>query len=201
MIAIKLADLPSNDVYRLLISVVVPRPIGWTSTISANGIPNLAPFSFFNAVGANPPIIMISVEQRAGQPKDTLRNIQETGEFVINIVDHALAEAMVQSSGEWPYEVDEFVMAELEKAPSLEVKPPRVAQAPVALEARLTQIVPVEGTDNIMVLGRVVCFHLREGLLRPNGLVDATLLQPLARLGGSEYAFLGQVLSLRRPKV
>jgi flavin reductase (DIM6/NTAB) family NADH-FMN oxidoreductase RutF len=201
MITIKPADLSSNDVYRLLISVVVPRPIGWASTMGANGIPNLAPFSFFNAVGANPPTIMLSVEQRAGQAKDTLRNIQETGEFVINIVDHVLAEAMVQTSGEWPYEVDEFVMAGLEKAPSLEVKPPRVALAPVALEARLTQIVPVEGTDNIMILGRVVCFHLREGLLRPNGLVDATLLQPLARLGGNEYAFLGQVLSLRRPKV
>jgi flavin reductase (DIM6/NTAB) family NADH-FMN oxidoreductase RutF len=199
MLSINPDDLSSRDAYRLLISVVVPRPIAWVSTIGADGIFNLAPFSFFNAVAGNPPTVMVSVGRRAGQTKDTLRNIQETGEFVVNIVDHALAEAMVQTSGEWPYEVNEFELAELETAPSLEIKPPRVAQAPAAMEARVSQIVPVEGADSTMILGRVLRFHLREGLLRPNGLVDASLLQPVARLGGSEYATLDGVFSMLRP--
>jgi flavin reductase (DIM6/NTAB) family NADH-FMN oxidoreductase RutF len=193
-------DLAAHEAYRLLISVVVPRPIAWVSTIGTDGVLNLAPFSFFNAVGGTPPTVMFSVGQRAGGAKDTLRNVQETGEFVVNIVDHALAEVMVQSSGEWAYEVDEFEVTGLETAPSVAVKAPRVARAPVAMEARVTQIVPVEGTDSTMVLGRVLCFHLREGLLRPNGLVDATLLQPLARLGGNEYATLDQVFSMLRPR-
>ena len=128
-VSFKSDDLPNRDTYRLLVSVVVPRPIAWVSTQGVDGIPNLAPFSFFNAVGGNPPTLMFSVSQRAGQAKDTLRNVQETGEFVVNVVDLALAEAMAYTSGEWIYEVDEFEMARLETAPSVEVKPPRVAAA------------------------------------------------------------------------
>lgn len=194
-------ELASRDGYRLLISVVIPRPVAWVSTIGLDGTLNLAPFSFFNAVGGTPPTVMFSIGQREGQTKDTLRNVQETGEFVVNIADHALAEAMVQTSGEWLYDVNEFEMANLEMAGSVEVKPPRVAHAPAAMEAKVTQIVPVEGTDSTMVLGRVVHYHLREGLLRPNGLVDANLLKPVARLGGNEYATLGEVFAMLRPRV
>jgi flavin reductase (DIM6/NTAB) family NADH-FMN oxidoreductase RutF len=194
-------ELSAHDGYRLLISLVVPRPIAWVSTIGLDGTLNLAPFSFFNAVGGTPPTVMFSVGRREGQAKDTLRNVQETGEFVVNIADHALAEAMVQTSGEWSYEVNEFEMANLEMAESIQVKPPRVAEAPAAMEAKVTQIVPVEGTESTMVLGRVVCYHLRQGLLRQNGLVDANLLKPVARLGGNEYAVLGEVFSMLRPRV
>jgi flavin reductase (DIM6/NTAB) family NADH-FMN oxidoreductase RutF len=200
-ISIDPTELPAREAYHLLISIVVPRPIAWVSTVGVDGTLNLAPFSFFNAVGGNPPTVMFSVGRRSGQPKDTLRNVQETGEFVVNLANQALAEAMVQTSGDWSYEVNEFEMAGLELAPSVEVKPPRVAMAPAALEAKLTQVVPVEGTDSTMILGRVIRYHLREGLLRPNGLVDATLLQPVARLGGNEYATLGQVYSMLRPRV
>jgi len=194
-------ELPARDAYRLLISVVVPRPIAWVSTIGADGTPNLAPFSFFNGVGGVPPIVMFSVGQRRGAPKDTLRNVHETGEFVINLVSQELAEPMNQTAGEWPYEVNEFDLTGIETVASVDVRPPRVAAAPVAMEGRVTQLVPVEGTHSTMVLGRVLRYHLREGLLRPDGLVDATLLRPVARLGGDEYATLGDVFSMTRPRV
>jgi len=201
IISIDPMQLSSRDAYRLMISMVVPRPIAWVSTIGADGSLNLAPFSFFNSVAGTPPTIMFSIGQRRGQLKDTLRNVQETGEFVVHMADEALAEAMVQTSGEWPYDVDEFEMANLETAPSIVVKPPRIAGAPIAMEAIVIQIVPVEGTESTMVLGRVVYYHLREGLLRPEGLVDAALLRPVARLGGIEYATLGEVFSIARPRV
>ena len=201
MVTIVPDDLPPREAYRLMISVVVPRPIAWVSTIGAGGIRNLAPFSFFNAVGGAPPTVMVSIGRRAGQPKDTLRNIEETGEFVVNIVDETLATQMNHTSGDWPYEADEFDLAGLAVAPSIDVRPPRVAAAPVALEVRMTQIVPVDETTYTIVLGRVLRYHIREGLLRPNGMVDATLLKPIARLSGNEYATIGGVFSLARPTV
>jgi flavin reductase (DIM6/NTAB) family NADH-FMN oxidoreductase RutF len=192
-------DLPPRDAYRLLISTIVPRPIGWTSTIGADGTLNIAPFSFFNAVGGTPPTVMISVGQRKGHPKDTLRNARETGEYVINIVDEDLAVSMNETSGEWEYSVNEFERAGLATAPSIDVKPPRVAGAAIALECKVTQIVPVVDTTYTMILGRVLRYHIREGLLRPNGLIDATLLKPIARLGGDEYTTLGRVFEMKRP--
>jgi len=199
MISIVPGDLPPRDAYRLLISAVVPRPIGWTSTIGADGTLNLAPFSFFNAVGGTPPTVMIAVGQRQGNPKDTLRNVRETGEFVINIVDEDLAAAMNETSGEWAYDVDEFDRAGLITAPSIDVKPPRVANAPIALECKVTQIVPVIDTTYTLILGRVLRYHLRANLLRSNGLIDASALKPVARLGGDEYATIGRVFEMKRP--
>lgn len=199
MISIAPTDLEPRDAYRLLISAVVPRPIGWASTLGANGTLNIAPFSFFNAVSNMPLTVMISVGQRQGQPKDTLRNARETGEYVINIVDEDLAAAMNITSGEWAYEVNEFDRAGLATAASFDVKPPRVAAAPVALECKVTQIVPVQDTTYTLILGRVLRFHIRSGLLRPNGTIDAALLKPVARLSGDEYATLGRVFEMKRP--
>ncbi|RIK38458.1 MAG: flavin reductase family protein [Chloroflexi bacterium] len=182
-------------------SIVVPRPIGWASTISAAGLLNLAPFSFFNAVESNPPMVMLSISRRKGDAKDTLRNIQETGEFVVNIADESLGGALMLTSGEYGSEVDEFEVAGLATAPSVTVRPPRVALAPAALEVKLTQVVPVSETGYTLVIGRVLYFHVRDGLLRENGLVDAQLLRPLARLGGDEFATLGGVFEMMRPVV
>ncbi|MCB0167773.1 MAG: flavin reductase family protein [Anaerolineae bacterium] len=195
------AELSGRDAYRLLISVVVPRPIAWVSSIGHDDSYNLAPFSFFNAVSGNPPTVMFSIGQRAGQPKDTLRNIQETGEFVVNMTDRALADKMVKTAGEWEYEVDEFSVADLETTPSLKVKPPRVALAPIAMEAKATQIIPVEGSSNTMVLGQVVYFHIQTELLLPKGTVDPKLFNPVARLGSADYATLGEILTILRPQV
>src|SRR5512139_1885777 len=123
-------------------SVIVPRPIASISTISTNGKPNLAPYSFFNAVSGSPLTIMFAAARhKDGRPKDTLRNAQETGEFVVNIVDEDLAQAMNQTAGEYAYGIDEFEMAGLETAPSIDVRAPRVALAPVAMEARLAQVI------------------------------------------------------------
>jgi flavin reductase (DIM6/NTAB) family NADH-FMN oxidoreductase RutF len=193
--------LPPRDVARLLMSIVVPRPIGWASTVNAAGLLNLAPFSFFNAVGSNPPMVMLSISRRQGEAKDTLRNIQETGEFVVNIADESLAEALMLTSGEYSGDVDEFEVAGLATAPSAVIRPPRVALAPAALEVKLTQVVPVSETGYTMVIGRVLYFHVREGLLRANGMVDAELLRPLARLAGDEFATIGRVFEMARPTV
>ncbi len=195
------ADLASRDAYRLAISIVMPRPIAWVSTMGVDGILNLAPFSFFNIVASAPLTVMISTNDRKGEPKDTLRNARETGEFVVNIADESLAIALNQTSGDWDYMVDEFERAGLTPVPSIDVRPPRVASAPIAMEARVSQIVPVEGTPSTMILGRIIRFHIREGLLRPNGLVDAALLHPISRLGGDEYGTLGRVFELPRPKI
>ena len=192
-------DLLPRDAYRLMISILVPRPIAWVSTLGQDGSLNLAPYSFFNGVGGTPPTIMVAMGQRQGRPKDSLRNIQESGEFVVNIVGADLAHQMNLSSGEYAYDVDEFALAGLQTAPSIDVRPPRVALAPAAMEVKATQFVPVEGTSYTMVLGRILRYHLREGLLRPNGLVDAKLLNPLARLGGDEYALLGDSFEIKRP--
>jgi flavin reductase (DIM6/NTAB) family NADH-FMN oxidoreductase RutF len=199
MISIVPNDLEPRAAYRLLISVVVPRPIGWTSTIGVDGSLNLAPFSFFNAVSNAPLTVMISVGQRQSHPKDTLRNAQETGEFVINIVNEDLAVAMNHTSGEWAYEVNEFDRAGMTPAASIDVKPPRVAEAPIALECKVTQIVPVIDTTYTLILGRVLRFHLRSAVLRPNGTIDAAELKPVARLSGDEYATLGRVFEMKRP--
>ena len=201
VVSITPGELHPRDAYRLFISVVVPRPIAWVSTVGADGSLNLAPFSFFNGVGGTPPTVMISVGKRAGVPKDTLRNIQETGEFVVHIVNEELAERMNRTSGEWPYNVNEFELAGVTILPSTDVKPPRIAEAPVAMECKATQFVPVQDTHYTMVLGQVLRYHIREDLLGPDMRVKALGLRSIARLGGDEYTAIDRVFALERPKV
>lgn len=195
------AEMEPARAYKLFQSLVAPRPIAWVSSIDSRGRINLAPFSFFNAVATKPLIVMLAIGRKGSTPKDTLKNLQDTGEFVINIVSEELAEAMNITSGDWPPEVNEFEILQLTSLPSIDVKPPRVADAPAAMEAKVRQIVPVEGTSSTLVLGEVVRFHLREGVLRPNGLVDPLLSKPVARLGDTEYATIGRVFTMNRPKL
>ena len=191
--------------YHLLTSIAAPRPVAWISTISASGIPNLAPYSFYNAVAGFPPTIMFSVSDRFRRDpkvKDTLRNVHEVGEFVSHVVDEAAAEAMNMTAVDWPPGKNEFEIAGLEVVPSTDVKPPRVASAPVAMECRVTQIIPVEETTSIMVLGKVLRFHVREDLMRSNGLVDTMRMKPICRLGGPvEYAKIGELFSMQIPEL
>ncbi|MEK9164311.1 MAG: flavin reductase family protein [Chloroflexota bacterium] len=195
------SSLAPRDRYRLLISTVAPRPIAWVSTRAVDGSHNLAPFSFFQAVSGTPPLIILSVGKRSGQPKDTLRNIEQTGEFVVNIVTEELAERMNQTSGDWPPGVDEFDVAGLTPAPSLVVAAPRVAESPINLEAKCKQIVPLEGSDYTLVVGEVLRWHLADGLLAPDGFIDIARVRPIARLARDEYVRFGQVFSMPRPKV
>mgnify|MGYP001791611171 CR=1 FL=1 len=189
--------------YHLLTSVVAPRPIAWVSTVSAEGVPNLAPYSFYNAVAGFPPTIMFSVSYRRREPKekDTLRNVRETGEFVSHIADDAMAEAMVKTAAEFPYGTSEFQALGLDSVAAVDVQPPRLTAAPVSMECKVTQIVPVEGATNVMVLGQVLRFHVREDLYRPElGLVNTIDMQPITRLGGPrEYTKIGELFHLEIP--
>jgi len=195
-------DLPPREAYHLFLSIIAPRPIGWISTVDTEGNPNLAPYSFFQAVAGFPPTVMYSVsEPRSGRIKDSLTNARETGEFVGNVASEEIAEAMVHTSGMWEPGVNEFEKANLTMIPSIDVKPFRVAESPVSFECKVTQIVPVEGTTNTMVLGQVVRFHIREGLLRNDNTADIRKIQPVMRLGGIEYATIGDVFRLQRPEV
>jgi flavin reductase (DIM6/NTAB) family NADH-FMN oxidoreductase RutF len=191
--------------YHLLTSIVAPRPIAWIATLGIDGVSNLAPFSFFNAVAGFPPTIMFSVSYRRKEPreKDTLRNVREVGEFVCHIVDEALASAMARSAMDWPSGISEIDVVGLTAVSSTDVRPSRVAEAPVAMECRVTQIIPVAGATNVMVLGQVLRFHLRETLYRPElGLIDTVAMKPITRLGGPvEYTKIGELFSLPVPKV
>ncbi|MFQ8429735.1 flavin reductase family protein [Amaricoccus sp. W119] len=176
-------------------AIVSPRPIGWISTLSAEGLPNLAPYSFFNAIADVPPMVAYA---STGATKDTVTNIRATGEFVVNIVSMALRDAMNASSAALPRGVDEFEIADLEKAPSEIVAPPRVRDAPASLECRLWQSIDLPGEGNVLTIGEVVGVHINEAILR-DGLVDVTLYQPLSRLGYRDYAAVREVFPLNRP--
>ena len=191
------AQLDRRAAYKLMISLVVPRPIAWVSTLSPGGSANLAPFSYFNGISSQPPILMIAVGARRGERKDTWRNIERTGEFVVNIVVPELVDAMVASSGEFPSGVDEFAQAGVTPTPSARVKPPRIAESPVNMECALERIVEVAGTA--LILGRVLLYQVREDLLE-GGSVNPSRLKPVGRLGGDFYALLGEVIKRARPQ-
>jgi len=180
--------LDSQSSYKLLIGSVVPRPIAWTSTVSEEGVRNLAPFSFFTVASRQPPMLCISVgpppETEGGDrpAKDTLSNIEETGEFVVNIVSLSLSNTMFESSKNHPPEADEFEKAGLTPAPCEIVGAPRVEEAGVSMECVLDRVLPL-GTDHL-VIGRMVRFHVRDELYEENGRIDVAGLDPLGRLAG-----------------
>jgi flavin reductase (DIM6/NTAB) family NADH-FMN oxidoreductase RutF len=186
---IDLADLDLRSCYKLLIGSVVPRPIAWTSTVSREGIRNLAPFSFFTVASRHPPMLCISVgpppETEGGErpAKDTLSNIEEMGEFVINIVSLPLSNTMHESSKNHPPEADEFEKSGLTPAPCEVVGAPRVEEAGVSMECILDRVLPL-GTDHL-VIGRMVRFHVRDELYGENGRIDVSSLDPLGRLAGN----------------
>ncbi len=196
-------DLPWRSIYKLLIGSVVPRPIGWISSVNPEGQPNLAPFSFFNAVAANPPHVLFSplIRGTDQRPKDTLLNVRATGEFVVNIVTEDLAEAMNLTATELPANINEFELAGLTAVPSITVRPPRVAESPVHFECIVTQIVELgdkPGSGNV-VIGRVVHIHASERVLFDDDKIDLAKLQPIGRLAGSTYCRVTDHFNLTRP--
>lgn len=182
-------------------SIVAPRPVGWVSTISAEGRVNLAPYSYFNAVCDKPPMLMFS---SAGW-KDSVANVEATGEFVWNLATRALAERMNETSRPLPPGEDEFDHAGLEKAPSRLVRPPRVAASPASLECRLLSITELRGLDGAgtghhLVLGEVVGVHIRPEVIR-DGVYDILAARPIARCGGpGDYAEVDHLFDMRRPR-
>ncbi|MGH7750377.1 MAG: flavin reductase family protein [Candidatus Dormibacteria bacterium] len=193
-----------RDAYRLLIGAVQPRPIAWVSTLGADGSRNIAPFSFFMGVCARPFTLAFAPMWRLPEVarKDTLRNLEETGECVVNVVSEELAERMNLTSGEYRYDVDEFELAGLTALPSTTVAPPRIGESPVNFEARVSQIVTLaqEAGGGSIVILRVGAIHVDERVLEGTHVVTERL-RPIGRLAGDEYARTTDRFALARPKV
>lgn len=197
-----LSALDPQEVYKLLIGCVVPRPIAWVGTVDAQGVYNLAPFSFFNAVGANPPALCVSfttTAQRDGR-KDSLRNILETGEFTVNTVSEELAEPMNISALDFPPEIDEFVASGLTALPGQTVRAPRVGESPVSFECRLLTSVPVGSLplSSTLVIGTVSLMHVRDDVINERRHISLERLRPIARLAGADYAYVHETFAMPR---
>ena len=196
------ADHDYRNVYKLMVGVIVPRPIAFVSTVSADGIRNLAPFSFFTGISANPPVICFCPMVRGadGSRKDTLRNIEAVREFVVNVVSEEFATQMNICSAEFPPEVDEFAMSGLTPVPSDLVKPPRVKESHINMECRLVQVVDVSAKPlgGSLVLGEVLRFHIDDALF-DDFKIDPDRLHPIGRMGGPTYTRTTDRFNMARP--
>jgi len=183
-------------------SIVVPRPIGWISTASRDGVVNLAPYSQFNNLGFDPPYVMFSANSfpDTGRRKDSVRNATDTGEFVVNVATYELREAVNRTSEFVGPEVDEAALAGLEMVPSRLVKPPRVADSPIHLECKLqcSLVLPGNSFDQVhhVVVGRVIGVHIRDNVLTPEGKIDVLKIRPIARLGYFDYTSVETVFTM-----
>jgi len=196
-------ELGPRATYQLMTTVVAPRPIAFVSSLSPEGVPNLAPYSYFNAGGANPPsLVFCATNRRDGSRKDTSRNIEATGEYVINLVNYDLAERMNQTSFDYEYGVSEFEEAGLTPLPSFYVKPARVLESPIHIECRLFQIVTHgEGAlASHYIIGEALCFHISELLLKSGHLVDDLIADFIGRMGESWYTRATPDTMFRMPK-
>jgi flavin reductase (DIM6/NTAB) family NADH-FMN oxidoreductase RutF len=203
-------DLAYREFYNIMLSSVAPRPIAWVSTLSAAGQPNLAPFSFFIAISSRPPLLAFAPSLRMrkdgevphGETKDTLRNVRETGEFVVNVVTYDLAEAMNLTSGEYDATVNEFDLAGLTPCPSQRVKPPRVGESAVSYECKVHQILDFSSPPhgNSLVIGEIVSVHISEKHMK-DGRIDPDSLDLIGRMGGNQYSRTKERFEMVRPKV
>jgi flavin reductase (DIM6/NTAB) family NADH-FMN oxidoreductase RutF len=204
------SEVPHGELYGILLNSVAPRPIAWVSSLSASGRPNLAPFSFFNVMSVDPPLLGFSPGLRQpkqadgshGEPKDTLRNIRETREFVVNAVTYDLLPSMNVTSGEYDPSVNEFDLAKVTPLPCRLVRPPRVAESPVSFECRLYQILDFSPapTGSSLVIGEIVAIHMDDAHLK-DGRLDRNSLDLIGRMGGIQYTRTTERVELARPKV
>ena len=193
-------SISPRNFYKIMTATIAPRPIAWVSTINSAGHANLAPFSFFNAISGNPPMLLFCSGSRDGSQKDTWRNVEETGEFVVNVVTESLGDQMNLTATDLPDEIDEFDYADLEKLPSVDVKAPRVAASPVHYECKLDQIVTVNNpATSAIIIGKVVRLHVAADLIDENMRVDMEKLQLLGRLTGNLYSRATDFIELIRP--
>jgi len=190
--------MASGALYRFMISAIVPRPIAFVSTIGAGGGFNVAPFSYFAPLASRPPLLGISINERSSGPKDTLRNLRASGDFVVNIVNEPMLKAMVRASGDWTADQSEFELTGLTPVASQRVRAPRVGEAPVQFECRLEREVPLGGTT--LVVGEIVLVHADDELMR-DGLMDPERLRAVGRLGADGYTIVRDVVREPRPVV
>lgn len=203
MISIDPAQLSEHDNYKLLIGSIIPRPIALVTTLSADGVLNAAPFSYFNIVAANPPMVSVSVQRKQGVPKHTAANALATGSFVVHIADETYIDKLNRTAAGLPPEQSEVDFAGLTAIPSAKVSVPGLAEARIRMECTLGHALPIGGTEAApaadLLIGRVVCFHFDEALYDGNGHIDPHALQPVSRLAGAAYSRLGETFELPRP--
>ncbi|MBP8157616.1 MAG: flavin reductase family protein [Flavobacterium sp.] len=194
-------ELDYSAVYKLLTGAIIPRPIGWISSVSEEGINNLAPFSYFNAVGDDPPHVMFSVGRSNNSNKDTLNNVLATKQFVVNMVTEELAEQMNATAQSVPSEVDEFELANVTPIASVKVKPMRVKESPITFECELVHHYFLEDHKNggaCIIIGRIVMMHFDDEVLLDNYKINLETYKPISRLAGANYAKLGELFSIKR---
>lgn len=194
-------ELEYSAVYKLLTGAIIPRPIGWISSVSEEGINNLAPFSYFNAVGDDPPHLMFSTGRGNNTNKDTLNNVLATKQFVVNMVTEELAEQMNTTAQSVPHDVDEFELAGVTPIASVKVKPMRVKESPITFECELVHHYFLEDHKHggaCVVIGRIVMMHFNDEVLLDNHKINLETYNPISRLAGSNYAKLGELFSIKR---
>lgn len=195
-------EIDQKAIYKLLTGAVIPRPIGWISSISPDGIPNLAPFSYFNAVGEDPPHVMFSTVRSNDSNKDTLNNVLSTKEFVVNMVTEDTVEKMNRTSEIVAPEISEFELAGLTPIASVKIRPARVAESPITMECQLVHHYTLEGHKHggaTILIGRIVMFHINESVLLDGHKINMDTYRPVARLAGANYSKLGEIFSIKRP--
>ncbi|MCD9022138.1 flavin reductase family protein [Cohnella silvisoli] len=202
MIAIDPTSLSERDNYKLMIGSIIPRPIAFVSTLSVSGVLNAAPFSYFNIVTANPPMISISVQRKNGARKDTSKNAVESGTFVVHISDESYIRQINETAANLPPEESEVILAGLTPIPSEKIPVPGISEAKIRMECVLEQAIPLGGTEGApacdLLIGRIVCFHVDEAVYE-NGRIDPQALKPVSRLAGTSYSKLGEMFSIERP--
>jgi flavin reductase (DIM6/NTAB) family NADH-FMN oxidoreductase RutF len=191
--------------YFKMIECIVPRPIAWVSTLSEDGVANIAPFSFFTGVTSSPPTLLFCAgNKRGGVPKDTPTNIIATGEFVVNVVPAHMVEPMVQTSASYDAGVDEFQAAGVTAIPSEIVKVPRVAESPIAFECSLHSVQDIEDGGRVtsrIVVGRIHLIHISDEIIEADGTISLDKFKVVSRLGGQSYGLVGERFDVPRPKV
>lgn len=193
-------DLDESQIYKLMISTIVPRPIAWVSTVSKDGIYNIAPFSFYMGISSSPPLIAISIGKKDDiTKKDTWKNIEEVGDFVINIVDYDLVEKMNITALPFDEHIDEFKEAGLTAIKSDIVKSPRIAESPINIECKKFAIIEI--ADMGLIIGEILRYHIRDDLINEKGYVDTSKLKIVGRLGSADYCLITKenIFTLKRP--
>lgn len=203
MLSISPKDIGERDNYKLLTGTIIPRPIAFVTTKSTEGVVNGAPFSYFNIVSANPPMVSLAIQRPNGRVKDTARNIYSSGEFVVHIVDEENVNQINETAASLPPNESELVIANLTEVNSSLVNVPGIQEAKVRMECKLIKAIPLKDEENPgsdLFIGEVVLFHIDESIYEENSHINPGNLGAVSRLAGSDYAKLGDIFSIERPK-